>query len=1096
MRASAWALLLALGSSAEAQQPEFERLRHLAATDSGAALVDAVTARPDDARELVRRLLVEAGTASARSDSALLRAARIARAITSAWKDSFPQGQVQRFARLSPVQRRAKIMADSTRWRGNTALARAGPAAAIRLWRAALAQSTALGDTAGIAATTGNIGAGFYRAEELDSAERYLSRARLLAEAIGDARTAYNAIGTLGSVAHDRGRVGEAQTLYTRALALRLSLGDVRGASADRNNIGLLAADAGDLEGARAHYGEALALARRHGLPDAEATALLNLGGVASIRGEYALAARHYEAALSLYRSAGAEADVALVLHNLGLLASRRGDFRSARTRLEEALRIFARVGTATDLVLVRNDLASVAAGMGDLRDALQHLARAEQALPSSPADPDLAAGIALARADINAQLNALPEAERQYVRAEALYRRAGNPGRLADAQQGRALLLAERRQFGPAQELLRSAERAQRAAGDVRSAALTQLMTGHVLHRQGELAGARTVLERSVAELAALRDAVGEAAALGALANVELDAGTPLVAESLYRRALARVASRTAPTTTWQLRAGLGRALHSRGALVAATEETRRAVADVERMASTLTLEDRRASFLADKWDVYAQLALVERAQGEIGRAFAATERMRARQMLDLLARGRVHHGASDSALVARAQDAVRRVAELTQRLEREEGEAVGLRGFDPARTPPAITREALAQSQEEYESIQLALRDSESPYGRIARGEVADWREVARRLGPAEALIEYLMLDSAVLAFVVTADTIRLIDLGAGRRELAALVDFARAMIVRPTRTTTRALPAGWRQPLRRLHAQLIAPLEDAGALDGVRRLTIVPNAELHYLPFAAVIRAADGRGERDEFLIERYEIAYAPSASVWVRLGDRPPASGSGVLALAPRVDALPGSREEVTAIGRLYGPAATVLTGTAASEQALRAATGRHAIVHLATYGVLNKHNPLFSYVSLQPGQVADGRLEVHEVFTLGFQARLLVLSACQTALASGALSDVPAGDDWVGLVRAFLGAGASNVIATLWPVEDRSTARLMTLLHRNLKESESEIAATAAAQRAMLREPATSDPFYWAAVVLVGGPQKPMSNASMSRGMGE
>jgi CHAT domain-containing protein len=256
-------------------------------------------------------------------------------------------------------------------------------------------------------------------------------------------------------------------------------------------------------------------------------------------------------------------------------------------------------------------------------------------------------------------------------------------------------------------------------------------------------------------------------------------------------------------------------------------------------------------------------------------------------------------------------------------------------------------------------------------------------------------------------------------------------------------------------------------------------VRRLIIVPNVELHYLPFAALLRDAPGR-PNGEFLIERYEIGYAPSASVWVRLGDRPRSTATSVLALAPRIEALPGSREEVESIRQLYGSEATVLTGVAASETAFRSAVGRHGIVHLATYGVLNKHNPLFSFVSLSSGGGSDGRLEVHEVFGLALDARLLVLSACQTALGSGAVSDVPAGDDWIGLARAFLGVGAANVIATLWPVEDRSTARLMTALHRSLRAGETEVTAITSAQRAALRNSDTADPFYWAGIVLVGG----------------
>ena len=109
-----------------------------------------------------------------------------------------------------------------------------------------------------------------------------------------------------------------------------------------------------------------------------------------------------------------------------------------------------------------------------------------------------------------------------------------------------------------------------------------------------------------------------------------------------------------------------------------------------------------------------------------------------------------------------------------------------------------------------------------------------------------------------------------------------------------------------------------------------------------------------------------------------------------------------------------------------------------------------------------------------------MFGLTLTADLVVLSACQTALGSGALADVPAGDDWVGLSRAFLSAGAAHVVATLWPVEDRATADLMTRFYERFTAGTDAIGALAAAQRALLAAPATAHPFYWAGFVSVGG----------------
>jgi CHAT domain-containing protein len=272
-----------------------------------------------------------------------------------------------------------------------------------------------------------------------------------------------------------------------------------------------------------------------------------------------------------------------------------------------------------------------------------------------------------------------------------------------------------------------------------------------------------------------------------------------------------------------------------------------------------------------------------------------------------------------------------------------------------------------------------------------------------------------------------------------------------------------------------LQRLHRLLIEPVERSGALRGARTLLIAPHAELHYLPFAALI----GRDTARRFLVERYDVAYVPSAALWLRLADRHSgARSSGILAFAPRPDALPASRDEVRAIHTLFGRDATVLSAAAATEAQFRARGGRFAIIHFATYGVLNKQNPLFSFVELAPDAHDDGHLAVHEVFGAALHARLVVLSACQTALASGAQADVPSGDDWIGLVRAFLFAGSDNVLATLWPVRDNASALVMRAFYEEMKDH-SMPAALASAQRRAIRDGRTRDPASWAAYSLVG-----------------
>ncbi|HEV8398308.1 MAG TPA: CHAT domain-containing protein [Gemmatimonadales bacterium] len=1053
------ALLVAL--SVLLQSPHgADTVRMLARDGADSALIRRTLSHPDDARDALRRLLADAG-----GEAPLAPAERLADAYAIAWGDSFFVRQVSRFRALSPSDRRAKIVADSLRLAGNAALGSSGIDAAMRIWRESLGRFERLADTAGMGAALGNLGVGFYRAELYDSADVYLARSRDLAEAIGDYRTLGNAVGTLGSVSKDRGDLRRATELYTRASELRERTGDTRGLAADRNNLGLIAEELGDLAAARAAYEAALAANRSAGRMAPAAPNLENLGNLGSLEGDYAGATARYREALAIYRELGNRLDAAQVLHNLGLLAMRRGDYRAAITTLREAVAIYRRTGPVADEIVVRRSLANARAAVGDLQGARAELQRGD-ALAGAESSADLA----LARGDLAVQFNRLVEAERHYARAQRLAR--GDDETRAAAQQGLGLVLLIRESYKRAVAVLELALRAQQASGDSRAAALTRLLIGFAHRESSDTAAARRVLMQALDTLHRLDDAAGEAAALGALADLDREAGLPLTAESLYRRGLARLVARPAPNIAWQLHAGWARALRSRSALDDAAAQLRAGVAEIERVSAGLTGEERRAAFLADKWDVYVELSLVERTRGRAQAAFEVSEQLRARQLLDLLARGRVAAPGDARDPTAREQDLRRRIDELTRQIETADGERE-LRG--PGLSEGAIAaREALARAQGAYSDLLVELREAHPAYAALVRGDIAPASDVMRALAPDEALLEYLVGDSTTVVFVVTTDTLVALDLNVGRPTLAALIDFARGTLASPIEGATQR---AWRAPMRRLFQYLVAPVEATGLLGGKRRLLIAPHAELHYLPFAALLAP----GTAGQPLVTRYTLEYVPSASVWLRLRSRPaPPADAGVLALAPRATALPGSQAEVAAIGRIHGAEARVLIGPQASERAFRTLAPGRDIVHLATYGVLNKHNPLFSFVELGAGGGEDGRLEVHEVFGLTLNARLLVLSACQTGLAAGALADVPPGDDWVGLVHAFLFAGASNVVATLWPVQDLATARFMERFYQELAAGRREAEALALAQRAAARDRGTAHPFFWAGFALVAG----------------
>src|SRR4029077_13082906 len=157
---------------------------------------------------------------------------------------------------------------------------------------------------------------------------------------------------------------------------------------------------------------------------------------------------------------------------------------------------------------------------------------------------------------------------------------------------------------------------------------------------------------------------------------------------------------------------------------------------------------------------------------------------------------------------------------------------------------------------------------------------------------------------------------------------------------------------------------------------------------------------------------------------------------------------------------------------------ATESSFKRLAGQYDVIHLPTHGYFNKMNPLLSGVTLEPDAQEDGRLEVHEILGLRLKAKLVTLSACDTALGSGYFAEVPAGDDLIGLTRAFLFAGTPSVLASLWEVNDRSAGILMHSFYGHLRDDD-KAAALAKAQREMRARVLYRHPYYWGAFTLVG-----------------
>ncbi len=173
--------------------------------------------------------------------------------------------------------------------------------------------------------------------------------------------------------------------------------------------------------------------------------------------------------------------------------------------------------------------------------------------------------------------------------------------------------------------------------------------------------------------------------------------------------------------------------------------------------------------------------------------------------------------------------------------------------------------------------------------------------------------------------------------------------------------------------------------------------------------------------------------YEVSYLPGAS-FLRYCQEAPLADSGSLAVGHSHDGhLPHVVHEARAVASLLG--GQVLLEDQAKPEEIGRMMGQVRTVHLAAHGDFRADNPLFSGLSL-----SDGWLTTLDIFGLRLQASLVTLSACQTGR-----NVVGGGDELLGLMRAFLCAGAASLVLSLWAVEDRSTADLMVAFYEKLAE---------------------------------------------------
>lgn len=825
-------------------------------------------------------------------------------------------------------------------------------------------------------------------------------------------------------------------------------------------------------------FDDAAAAFRRAALPDAAAQTQVPKIMALSMLGRHDEAAACAEVtqrelvALGNLRAAGR------VSQNLGSLHLRRDAYAQAAPHYREASVLFARIRDHEHSVAADIGLADTLTAMGDMDEALRVYARAEMRarshgleLPLALVDESVAL-VELTRGHYRQALAGFESARRRY---EAL----GMPQYLAIAEmqlgdaylelhllpEALALLDAAVGQFAelalPDEQARALAQRGRAqawlgerdaAAGSFADAAAlfadqdNAVGTANVALARAELSLAQGAADSTLAFARQAAAGFANAAQAGGSARAEALAAQALLALGRIDEAqqgfdglLERARGQQLLSVQVRCLTGQGQVALALGRHEAAREAFDAAIELFEDQRRALPGDEIRAAFLTDHLRPFEERLRMALAEGQGGEVLLQLDRFRARALDERLAETTDPEGKRQ------------RLNWLYRRVQRLHEEAAA---------SDVLSDELRRTEQELLEGVRR--QRLAAPLPAASDGGTGFRIEALQALlGERDALIEYGVLDDELFACIVTRRSVQL------RRHLAAwpvVVEAVRGLRFQIDALRHGAAPMRQHLPIlaqraqrraQQLHALIWAPL--AQDLAGCEQVLVVPHGVLGAVPFAAL---DDGQGP----LGQRHAIAVAPSARVALRGLGRHPRPARRALVLGES-SLLPHAASEASFVAGLFG-GAPALVGDAATIAALQQGSAQADVVHLACHALFRSDNPRFSALQLH-----DGPLTVDLAEALDLGPAIVVLSACETGLADS-------GDEMVGLVRAFLVAGAARVLASLWPVDDEVTAGFMAHFYGALRAGDSAALALRRAQAAVRADHA--HPHFWGAFALYGG----------------
>lgn len=871
----------------------------------------------------------------------------------------------------------------------------------------------------------------------------YVEKSAELLRQIGEKQREAIALNSVGVMNYNLGEIQKALDIYNRVLILRREVGDRRGEAYTLINLGYAYSDGGDKRKSIEFYEQALRIAVEIKDSRAESLVINNLASVWHDLGEYQKAFDLYQKSLDQRRQDGDKYNEAVSLNNLASLYRDLGDFETALKIIGEAAAIYQTGGFRREEARAFSSIGAIYSAMGDKTKALELFQKALE-IHRSLENKEGRAGVLRNIGKIYLDKNELQKALENFQAA---------------------LVLAE-------------------GVQDASSTADLLILLAQTYEKLNDTQKAETHFIRGL--------------------NIQRGTGFQSeMAESLYH--YARFEER----------------LKRRASAI---EKISKALEIIEDLRNSINSQNLRSTYLAEQqkyFDFYIQLLVsahrLEPKKNFDGLALQISEKARARSLLESLAESQANiRTGIEPDLLTREKILRQSInAKETQRLN-------AVSQTNPVKA--AEYEKEISELIKKYRDVQTEIRAKSPQFAALTQPESLSLAEIqAQILDENTVLLEYFLGADKSFLFFVTRSSLDVFELPPQpeiEKSARGFIENLRARASENLRESPverekriQIADENWRKGAAKLSKMLLAPV--AAKIQN-KRLLIVGSDVLQYVSFASLFNPA----AKNQYLVETNEILNLPSASTLAVLRNvrknrqNKPKNLAAVVAdpvfeledvrvkalakkaatetnntearlisskLRSNFSRLRFSRQEAEAISALLpNEKKFIAIDFSANLKTIHAEDfTRSRIVHFATHGIVNSEFPELSGVVLslinEKGELQDGFLRLHDVYNLRFEADLVVLSACETALGKEIK-----GEGIIGLTRGFMYAGNSDVVASLWKVDDRATTELMKRFYQKmLKENLRPADALRKAQISMIREKAAQNPFYWAAFTLQG-----------------